>query len=440
MVTYLEAIISVLKDAGTPLNYGEIARRALERGLIPKTKSMRSNVSKIITTHMDPPDQIFVKVKRGIYALNLDYNNTPPKPPRPDPVPSGEYEELLYHTDHGPLIIGTVNQGTTFKFCAKHNKLLNFELIDQEISSALYALLDKNANTVYVGITRRGVRRIADHWRDKNFTHMAIIVDKVSWNTDLRTKIEGDLTKAFQSLSWQPTNRFHDIILVPRDRRTREDLLPTLKQITARVHSLIHNMASLYPDYATSPSIKSNVGKRNKKPVQTQNLSPKKPATPKFFTDPTIRHCWIWSCPRDIYEIAQSQEIWASKAPIESISARVRDRNLVTFYVKENKAFSDVYEFVGEWYRAPRIMWPDEIKKGSIIHTSQIRLRRMRDGRASLDPLKRRLGIFRKNTSGNAGHVLQSSGGYPGNHGRPIPESDMNIISESMRPAGTGQA
>ena len=125
---------------------------------------------------------------------------------------------------------------------------------------------------------------------------------------------------------------------------------------------------------------------------------------------------------------------------MENISARVHPGNLVTFYVKEHKAFSGVYEFVGEWYHAPRIMWPDEIKEGRIIHTSQIRLRRIRDGHAMLDSMIPRLKIFRDNTTGNAGLVIRSSSGYPGYRGRPIPESDMNIISESMRPSGTGQA
>lgn len=437
MVTYLEAIVSVLEDAGKPLNYGEIADRALERRLIPETDSRRSSVSKIITTHLDPPNQIFVKMGRGIYGLSPDYKKpggSSPEPPAPAPVPSGQYEELLYLTEYGMLVTGTVNLRTTFKFCEKHAKLLNFGLNDQQISSALYALLHKNTNTVYVGTTRRGTKRIADHWRGKDFTHVAIIVDQVSWNTDLRTKIEGDLTRAFKSLSWKPTNQFHNINLEPRDERTREELLPYLKQITARIHSLTHNMASLYPGRATSPRSNGNGNQRRKKPTRKKKLAPKK-SKAKFSTDPAVRHCWIWSCPKGIYEIAQSRGIWASKAALKDISARVHPGNLVTFYVREHKAFSGVYEFVGEWYAAPRAMWPDEAKKGRITHTSQIRLRRLRGGRASLDALKPRLEIFRDNASRNAGIVLQSGSGYPGNHGRPIPESDMKIITDSMLPA-----
>jgi len=434
MVTYLEAIISVLKDAGTPLNYGEIARRALERALIPKTKSMRSNVSKIITTHMDPPNQVFVKRGRGIYDLSPNYRPdglTNPRSSKPhthhkDPLqsidsmaPSMEYSEYLYKTKYGILVNGTINDRITFVFCEKNRKLLNFGLKGNEVSSALYALLDSQTKNVYVGITRRGSKRITDHWKDK-FTHVAILFSAVPWSTDLRTKLERDLTEFFRPLQWNSTNQVGNIVLGPRDMRTREELLPILRQITARIHSLIHNMDSLYPGYLSLQPLVPDPGP--------------KPAPPN------VRNFWIWPCSEESYQIVQRDAIWASKAALKKISARVRSGDLITFYVREHKAFSGVYKFVGAWYPAPRAVWPGEVESGRIDYPSQIRLRRMSDGRAALDPLKRRLEIFRKNTSGNAGHVLQSPSGYPGNHGRPIPESDMNIISESMRPAGTGQA
>ena len=441
MATYLEAIIRVLEDAGTSLNYGKIANRAFEQGLIPKTESMRSNVSKIITTHLDPPNQIFVKVGRGVYDLHPTYkkHNNGSKPTGTSMAPSMEYREYMYKTKNGTLVKGQINNRIKFMFCEKNKDLFISGLKgEKEITSALYVLFDKDAKNAYVGITRRGYRRITDHWK-KKFTHVAILFSEAKWSTDLRTSLERDLTYFFNSLPWNTVNQVETIPLDESDMRAREELLPLLEQIAARTHSLIHYMSSLYPG-TSEPSHVQAREKRPKSPVLWKGRNPKSPKPPKVSTDPAIRHCWIWSCPESSYHIIQNQKIWASRATLENISARVHPGNLVTFYVKEHKAFSGVYEFVGEWYRAPRIMWPDEIKKGSIIHTSQIRLRRMRDGRASLDPLKRRLGIFRKNTSGNAGHVLQSSGGYPGNHGRPIPESDMNIISESMRPTGTGEA
>lgn len=435
-MTYLEAIITVLEDAGEPLNYGEIARRALERGLIPKTKSTESNVSKIITTHMDPPNQVFVKISRGIYALSQDRPGPTPNPPEgenrqhrdyasqsiEEMAPSTEYSEYLYATKYGTLVTGTINDRTTFMFCEKNRKLLTFGLKGKEVSSALYALLDLETNHVYVGITRRGSKRITDHW-GKKFTHVAILFGTVAWSAELRTKLERDLTDFFRLLRWKPTNKVETITLVPRDMRTREELLPAIRQIAARIHSLIHNMDSLYSDHI---SLKPN----------GRGKGASKPKPPIY---PVTKHSWIWPCSKGSYQIAQRDGIWASKAALEKIAARVRPGHLVTFYVREHRAFSGVYEFVGQWYPAPRTVWPGEAESGRILYPSQIRIKQIRDGRAELDAMTSRLEIFLTNASGNAGHVLQSPSGYPGNHGRPIPDSDMQIISDSMRPVGAGR-
>lgn len=450
MVTYLEAIIDVLADAGGPLNYGEIAKRALERGLIPKTGSMRSNVSKIITTHLAPPKQRFVKVGRGIYDLSpgsKTNSSSMPRPRRPrvhsgsqhidSMAPSMEYREYMYNTKYGTLVKGQINKGIKFMFCEKNKDLFVSGLKgEKEVTSALYALLDAETKNVYVGITRRGYRRITDHWKNK-FTHLAMLFSEEKWSTDLRTNLECDLTDSFKLLPWNPTNQVEPSELDESDKRTRTELLPLLKQIATRTHTLVHYTSLLYPDHSTGLQSPNDENDRpGKKPTTGKNTGSKKPRPPIFSTNPAIRHHWIWSCPENIYEIVQSQAVWASQVPLENISARVRKGNLVAFYVKERKAFSGVYEFMGEWYTAPHVIWPDEMKEKRIIHTSQIRLKRIRVGHAALDVLKPRLEIFRTNTSGNIGHVLRSSSGYPGNRGRPITESDMQIISDSMRPVG----
>lgn len=444
MATYLEAIISVLVDAGKPLNYREIARRALERGLIPKTESLTSNVSKIITTHLAPPNQTFVKVRRGVYDLSPNYRTGGLTKPRTRKnrthrkdssqsiegmAPSTAYSEYLYKTKYGTLVYGEINDNINFMFCEKDSKLLNFGLKD-DVSSALYALLDIETNNVYVGITRRGSKRITDHWKDK-FTHVVILFSKSAWSTDLRTKLELDLTEFFRSLPWNPTNRTSDIALEPNEMRTRAEILPSLRQITARIHSLIHNMDSLYPGHAHQKQPKKGNGKKLGRKVDGTNPPP--------LSDTTVRNFWIWPCPKDSYQTVRREGIWASQAALVKIGARVRHGDRVAFYVKEHKAFCDVHEFVGEWYRATHAVWPGEAESGGILYPSQIRLRQIMDGRAALGAMNQRLEIFLKNVSGNPGHILRSTSGYPGNHGRPIPESDMKIISDSMRPVGASR-
>jgi len=147
-------------------------------------------------------------------------------------------------------------------------------------------------------------------------------------------------------------------------------------------------------------------------------------------TNPDGVNSWIWSVNADNLQILRDNQVWASKAETEKIQSRVKSRDLVAFYLIGNGGFAAVYEFVGSWYRSPRPMWSDESAK--IRHISQIKIKKIKEGFAPMESLTGRLSIFH-DTSDNR-HILKlrSSGGYPGNNGKPIPPPDMRAIMDAL--------
>jgi len=138
---------------------------------------------------------------------------------------------------------------------------------------------------------------------------------------------------------------------------------------------------------------------------------------------------WIWSVDVDNFKIMQDKQVWASKAEIEKIRDRVKQGDLVAFYLIGNGGFAAVYELVGDWYESPAPMWSDE--SGRIRHKSQIRVKKVIEGFVPMSRLEGRLSIF-QDASANSGLKLRSGDGYPGNNRKPIPPPDMQMILDAM--------
>lgn len=71
-MTFMEAALAILEDAGEPLHYGEITRRALERGLLKTTgktpdESLNSRLSVEIKKNGDK--SVFVRTEPGTFGL-----------------------------------------------------------------------------------------------------------------------------------------------------------------------------------------------------------------------------------------------------------------------------------------------------------------------------------------------------------------------------------
>lgn len=422
MATYIEAAIAILREANKPLHYREITRRAQKKGLIIGAQTPAASMNSAIISNIKQlgNKSTFKRVGKGIYALNLPYSskdtfrhndkNHTPRPPKRTRFFSSvkEISISVVPTEDGEYTHGVLNKLTQFVFFEKQKKLFKSS-IERHLNydkdgnpkpfPALYALFNINKNEVYVGETDVGKDRIYTHWhsQNKNFTHAAIVFDARLVDPKMRQKLEYYLSNFFKTKQLKVTTiRVRDVPISPSDERTHRDLCESIERIADELCRLIDELP--------------------------------KPSEPDTSTKSGF---WIWPTSLDSYKIMRDAGVWASKAPLEKISARINPNDQVAFYVPERKLFAGLYRFVGPWYESARLMWPDELESNKLIHTSQIKLRLVKDGVALLDNIGD-LEIFK--SKGNRGLALRSSNGYPANNGKQIPASDMEVIIRCLRP------
>ena len=139
---------------------------------------------------------------------------------------------------------------------------------------------------------------------------------------------------------------------------------------------------------------------------------------------------WIWSVTPENWEILKEKNIWASKIG-QNIRDRVRPGDKVIFYVHGTNEFQGIFEFVGEWYDAPKPVWSDETD--SIIHQSQIKLNLIKIGSVKVYDGAHELKMFSNPDDKRLINlVLKGGGGYPSNNGKPIVYQDYKKLLELM--------
>lgn len=422
MATYVEAAIAILREAKGPLHYREITRRAQKKGLIKGAQTPEATMNSAIFSNMKKfgNKSAFRKAGKGIYSLHPNYGSKDTikhtsKDHVIDPTKRTRFSSYVKEisisivpTKSGEYTHGVLNKLTQFVFVEKQKTLFKSS-IERHLTydksgnpkpfPALYTLFDIEKNEVYVGETDVGKNRIDTHWhsQDKNFTHVAIVFDARLVDPKMRKKLEYDFSNFFRSKQLKVTTiRVQDVPISPNDEHTYYDLRESIERIVDELCRIIDELPQPPEPDTTTKS--------------------------KF---------WIWSTSLDSYKIMRTAGVWASKAPLHKISARINPGDRVAFYVPERKRFACLYQFVGAWHKSTRHMWPAELTSNKKIHASQIGLRLVKDGVAHLDSVTN-LEIFKNKD--NRGLALRSSNGYPANNGKPVPVSDMNAIVRRLQP------
>jgi len=412
MATYIEAAIEVLREAKEPLHYKEITKRAQKKGLIEGAQTPAATMTSAIFSNMKQfgSKSAFQKTGKGVYKLNPGFHSPIHLPSDAyhdgDPSPSmtlqplfttfiQEYSLNQIPASEGNYVYGSINKRTKFIFCEKQKTLFNSAIkkcVNRESFPALYVLFDINKKEVYVGQTDNGKQRIDNHWSSqKSFTHIAVIFAEVIDSEKIRLKLEFKLSKLLAK-HMTVTNHYKDVHIKPEEEHTYLEL----NEHTERIFTILY---FLIRDLLLPPT-----------------------------SDP---RSWIWPTTLDSYNILLAKNVWASKAPLEKISARVKPGDHIAFYIPEHRSFVGVHRAVGDWHNSVDPLWPDEIASNKKIHASQIKVSLALDGVATLDSVGN-LEIFKN--KGNRGLALRSSNGYPANNGKPIPDSDMRAITKNLRP------
>jgi len=416
MATYIEAAIAVLREAKEPLHYREITKRAQKKGLIKGAQTPAATMNSAIFSNMKQfgSKSAFQKTGKGVYKLNpgfgsfIDPTNDIPHDGGLSPSLTmqplfttfiQEYSINQIPTPEGNYVYGSINKRTEFIFCPKQKALFNSAIkkcVDSESFHALYVLFDINKKQAYVGQTEKGKQRIDKHWSSsKSFTHIAVIFDRPMDSEKIRRKLEFNFTKLLDK-HMTVINQSQDVRIKPDEEHTYLELHERAERIFTILYFLISDLPATRPPPRPEP-----------------------------------RQNWIWPTTLDSYKILLAGDVWASKAPLEKISARVNPGDHIAFYIPEHRSFAGVHRVEGAWHLSAAILWPDEKVSNKKIHASQIKLHLVHDGVAALDSVGN-LEIFQN--KGNRGLALRSSNGYPANNGKPIPDSDMNAIISSLRP------
>ncbi|GBC74837.1 hypothetical protein HRbin06_00144 [archaeon HR06] len=135
---------------------------------------------------------------------------------------------------------------------------------------------------------------------------------------------------------------------------------------------------------------------------------------------------WVFSVTPENWQIARQKKIWAVRS--KNITQKVRKGDFIILYVNGTESFCTIIETLEDWYQATEVVWADEMEERIIKYPYQIKVRIVQEGLANVKELVQKLSFIKNKQKW--GVYVQ---GTPANMGRPIPESDYQIIQNAMR-------
>jgi predicted RNA-binding protein len=144
--------------------------------------------------------------------------------------------------------------------------------------------------------------------------------------------------------------------------------------------------------------------------------------------------CWIISVSEANWEIIKKMNVYG--APEDSAAPKlIRVGDYLVFYVtvKGSRAlggkFVGVYKAVSDWFKENKPLWPDEVAEGKVKYPWRIRIEPVKLGVADFKELADKLSFTKGRKMPQAMLV-----GTPANMRKPIPEEDLKIILDSLKP------
>lgn len=137
----------------------------------------------------------------------------------------------------------------------------------------------------------------------------------------------------------------------------------------------------------------------------------------------------MWPVVEGNWAVLAKKNVWATYS--NKAKSKVRQGDKVVFYVKGTGNFRAVYKLASDWYPAREPIWYDELAANSIKYRHQVRMELAELGSANYKSLVHSLGFVR-----NKAHFqvyIQSMGGGPANHGKPISDDDLLVIENELR-------
>jgi predicted RNA-binding protein len=127
------------------------------------------------------------------------------------------------------------------------------------------------------------------------------------------------------------------------------------------------------------------------------------------------------------WEIVKVNSIWAVRW--ERIRDKIKRGDFIVFYLVGSNppAIVGIYEVAGEWRRAEKPIWTEEIETGEVKYPWQVDLNKIALGAIDLRKLSQEL-RFIENKSVWSVYLR----GSPANFGRPLSQADFDLINSEM--------
>jgi len=138
---------------------------------------------------------------------------------------------------------------------------------------------------------------------------------------------------------------------------------------------------------------------------------------------------WVFSVTSENWEIVKGKNIWAVSR--KSICDKVKKHDTLIFYVKKTGSFKGIFRVASDWYETKEIIWTDELQEGRVIAPYQIKIEPFLLGDANFIRLEDQLTFVEKKRKPQI-YLM----GTPANFGKPLSESDYQIILSEMKKAG----
>lgn len=135
---------------------------------------------------------------------------------------------------------------------------------------------------------------------------------------------------------------------------------------------------------------------------------------------------WVFSATPENFRIAFEKSVWAVDSQRKKDSISNGDR--IAFYVKGTGEFRGAVEVVGQWYRAVKPTWHEELEDNQVYWQWQVQTRWLATGRLGAKSVSNQLSFV---TNKSTWYVYLM--GAPANFKRPIPEADFTTIVSQMQ-------
>jgi len=138
---------------------------------------------------------------------------------------------------------------------------------------------------------------------------------------------------------------------------------------------------------------------------------------------------WVWPVTPENWPTVKTKKVWA--VGVKGKGKKVLKGDRIVFYVNGTMFFHGIYEVTSDWHE-PTIIWPNESDVGE-NSASEIDLKEIQPGYASVNKLLSSLDFIEKKKGGLKGLYLRGTPQGPANSGKPISESDYNLILQELR-------